>query len=171
MMVRAFSENVSAPIKSFLLKLGVLALGIGWVSFVGWPSQPEPVALVKFPEPSSEISVLPRESLLPIALQTLPPSVGPANIRAQSLPGELANSQPGERESLKGSAPLDVNGATQGELEQLPGLGAVLAERIVAYRQANGPFHRVEELERVRGIGHKRLQQLRPLIRMSTGKT
>jgi len=77
---------------------------------------------------------------------------------------EAVEAQPGS------SSLLDINEATQEELERLPGLGTVLAQRIFVYRQANGPFRQVEELQKVRGIGHKRLQQLRPLIRMTTKK-
>lgn len=60
--------------------------------------------------------------------------------------------------------PLDVNQATQEGLERLPGVGTVLAERIIAYREANGPFHHLEELMQVRGIGQKRFGQILPLL-------
>jgi competence protein ComEA len=50
-------------------------------------------------------------------------------------------------------APIDVNRATAEELVRLPGVGPVLAARIVAYRDTAGPFRSVEQLERVSGIG------------------
>jgi competence protein ComEA len=49
--------------------------------------------------------------------------------------------------------PVDLNTATVAQLDELPGLGPVLAERIVAHRTANGPFRSVEELDDVPGIG------------------
>jgi competence protein ComEA len=48
---------------------------------------------------------------------------------------------------------LDINRATAAELESLPGIGPVLAGRIVQDREANGPFSSVDELDRVEGIG------------------
>jgi competence protein ComEA len=59
---------------------------------------------------------------------------------------------------------INVNTATAAELEALPGIGPALAARIVAYRQANGPFHSVEELRRVQGIGEAILARIRDLV-------
>lgn len=56
---------------------------------------------------------------------------------------------------------VDINGATSGELEALPGVGPVLASRIVAYRDANGPFATVEDLLDVPGIGEAKLAGMR----------
>ncbi len=61
-------------------------------------------------------------------------------------------------------APLDINLASREELMRLPGIGPVLAERIVADRQANGPFRRIEDLTRIRGIKSRTLEKLRPYI-------
>lgn len=59
---------------------------------------------------------------------------------------------------------LDLNRATVEELQTLPGVGEVLARRIAERRSVRGPFHSIEELQDVRGIGVKRLEQLRPLL-------
>ena len=61
-------------------------------------------------------------------------------------------------------SPLDLNTATAGELETLPGIGPVMAERIIAYREANGRFSSVDDLDNVAGIGPKTLESLRPLV-------
>jgi competence protein ComEA len=61
---------------------------------------------------------------------------------------------------------VNVNTASADELERLPGVGPVLARRIVQDRQARGPFRRVEDLERVRGIGPGLVRRLRPLVRL-----
>ena len=60
----------------------------------------------------------------------------------------------------------DLNTATTAQLEQLPGVGPVLAGRIVQWRTANGPFRSVEELGEVSGIGDAILGQIRPLVRV-----
>jgi competence protein ComEA len=62
------------------------------------------------------------------------------------------------------SAPLDLNTATAEELDALPGIGPVTAQKILDYRQAHGPFHSVAELEGVPGIGAGRLAQLKGLV-------
>jgi competence ComEA-like helix-hairpin-helix protein len=55
---------------------------------------------------------------------------------------------------------VNVNTATQAELESLPGVGPVIARRIIEGR----PYRSVDELDRVKGIGKKRLEEIRPLI-------
>jgi competence protein ComEA len=59
-----------------------------------------------------------------------------------------------------------INRATAKQLESLPGIGPALAERIVEYRQAHGPFKSVDELLNVRGIGKKKLEALRPYVKL-----
>jgi competence protein ComEA len=60
--------------------------------------------------------------------------------------------------------PLELNHADVAALEALPRIGPSLARRIVEDRERNGPFHAVEELERVHGIGPATVETLRPLI-------
>lgn len=59
---------------------------------------------------------------------------------------------------------ISPNRADASQLEELPGVGAVLAERIVAHREANGPFQTVEDLLDVPGIGEAKLSAIRDLI-------
>ncbi len=63
-----------------------------------------------------------------------------------------------------GSVPLNVNTATAAELEILPKIGPALAQRIVEYREAHGPFLRKEDLQAVSGIGPATYAQLEELI-------
>ena len=66
--------------------------------------------------------------------------------------------------------PIDLNRATARELIQLPGVGEVIAKRIVDFREEHGPFKRVEDLMKVKGIGEKSLEKIRPYIRVGKGK-
>ena len=59
---------------------------------------------------------------------------------------------------------ININTASVGELEKLPGIGKGLAERIVDHRERFGPFRRIEHLIIVRGISDKRFRVLRDLI-------
>lgn len=63
-----------------------------------------------------------------------------------------------------GGRPIDLNTATTAELEMLPGIGPVLARRIVERRTAHGAFRRVEDLLEVKGIGFRLLERLRPHV-------
>ncbi len=62
------------------------------------------------------------------------------------------------------AAPVNLNTATQAQLETLPGIGAAAAKRIIEYRDKNGKFKKVEELMNVKGIGEKSFLKLKPLI-------
>src|SRR5690349_23771445 len=81
------------------------------------------------------------------------PGVGPALLGQigprLSLPPAPAAGRPA---GAPGRA-LDLNRATPAELDALPGIGPVLAKRVVEWREAHGPFRAVEDLEQVPGIG------------------
>ncbi len=64
---------------------------------------------------------------------------------------------------------IDVNSATWVEWGQLEGIGDSLARRIVADREQNGPFRSIDELRRVKGIGPKTLERMRPWLTVGPG--
>ena len=63
---------------------------------------------------------------------------------------------------------ININTADAATLDRLPGIGPVLAGRIIAYRQANGFFRTVDEITAVRGIGEGKLAKLRDLATVSS---
>jgi competence protein ComEA len=63
---------------------------------------------------------------------------------------------------------LDINPASWIEWEQLDGIGETLAKRIVADREAHGPFGSIEELRRVKGIGAKTVERMRPWLKFGS---
>lgn len=65
-----------------------------------------------------------------------------------------------------GDGVISLNRADAGELEGLPGVGPVLADRIVAHREQVGGFERVEDLLQVPGIGESKLAAIRDLIKV-----
>jgi competence protein ComEA len=58
--------------------------------------------------------------------------------------------------------PINVNTASQAELEALPGIGPVIARRIIEGR----PYRSVDDLEGVKGIGKKRMEEIRRLVKV-----
>ncbi len=59
---------------------------------------------------------------------------------------------------------VNINRATAAELETLPGIGAVYAQRIVAYREAHGAFKTIQELAQVEGIGPTTIEKIKALV-------
>jgi len=69
--------------------------------------------------------------------------------------------------ALRDGQKVDLNRAGAPTLELLPGIGPALAGRIVASRQSAGEFSSVDDLQRVRGIGARRVQALRALVQVT----
>jgi competence protein ComEA len=59
---------------------------------------------------------------------------------------------------------ININTASLGELEDLPGIGPALAQSIVDYREATGPFETIEDIMKVSGIGTAKFEAMRDLI-------
>lgn len=101
---------------------------------------------------------------------------GAVAIRAADRASTLLIPRPGAAVSHSDEAQLagaiggliDVNTATEAELELLPGIGPAMAARITEDRRTRGPFRRVEDLDRVPGIGARTVARLRPLVRVSS---
>lgn len=60
---------------------------------------------------------------------------------------------------------ININTASAGELERLPGIGPVLANAIVSYRNTNGRFASIADIQRVKGIGKKKYEKMQSMIR------
>ncbi len=87
---------------------------------------------------------------VPAQMQTAPTAA--ATAAAETVPEETV------------SFPVNINTADADTLTALPGIGRVLAERILAYRQQNGPFRAIEEITKVEGIGEKKAEAILDLI-------
>ena len=64
------------------------------------------------------------------------------------------------------AGPVSLNSATLEDLDALPGIGPVTAQKILDYRTKKGAFSSVEELDAVPGIGPARLEQLKELVQL-----
>ncbi|MGH7236700.1 MAG: ComEA family DNA-binding protein [Nitrospiraceae bacterium] len=130
--------------RSLLIKLAMLTATVALVLWIGWPTQGPDL------EPGE---TAPASS--PQTSQTSTP--GPLSAHEPAPPALAAP-------ATKRVSRLDINRATIEELQHLPGIGEVLARRVIERRTAHGPFRTVDELREVTGIGDKRLERLRPLV-------
>ncbi len=84
---------------------------------------------------------------------------------AVGVPGAAAaGGTVGGTDTTSGAGPVDLNAATAPDLDALPGIGPVLAQRIVEHRERNGPFRSVEQLDDVPGIGPATYAELAELV-------
>ena len=131
------------------IRLGMVAFTLAVVCWIGWSV------------PESGTSQPPREAELQASLPRSPEgllSLTPQAVPPRPLQGRENKAMP-RREST-----VDLNRATKEDLERLPGIGPVLAGRIVEYRSAQGKFDDVEQLRHVKGIGKKKFEQIRPHV-------
>ncbi len=134
-------------IKSLLFKLGLLIVTMGVSVWAMTGSRPmEPIAAVMDEQP---VDMLPRIPDLPLDTP-----------KVQEVVSETRVLQHGRRL-------LDLNQASAGELEALPGIGAVLAQRVIAFRTSVGGFRAVDDLRQVKGIGSKKFDRIKTLVTVS----
>ena len=135
---------------ALLVRLTMVVLTLAVVFWIGWSlprsQDTEPLHAAET-QPSNVRLVDPEPSMTPQAAPILPPERRQEKSSARHATGSL-----------------DLNSATEEDLQRLPGIGHVLAERIVAYRATQGPFRDIEQLRRVKGIGKKKFEEVRSLV-------
>lgn len=87
-------------------------------------------------------------------------NINHAPIQLSTVPSPSADASTPSDPSATSSQKIDINTATAAQLQTLPGIGATLAQRIVDYRQENGPFSGIADLINVPGIGEGRLKTI-----------
>jgi len=146
--------------KSLLLKLAMVAVTIGLVYWIGWPlagsydGQRSP-ALQR-----DAVQAFSKDVDYGSQRSTQATSPGPGTTRATTALAGSSHVSVGQL--------LDLNRAKVGDLEALPGIGAVLAQRVITFRESVGGFRSIEELRGVKGIGAKKFDRLKPLVTVST---
>jgi competence ComEA-like helix-hairpin-helix protein len=121
-------------------------------------------ALVAPPNEATTVAAATPAATTP--LPTEPPPIAPSPVAPTAIPPtEPPPAAPRGRTPTPAlTGPVNLNTANAAELERLPGIGTALAARIIADRERNGPNRRIEDLDRVSGIGPATIARLRPLV-------
>ena len=90
--------------------------------------------------------------------------VGVSMTVSAQQPKAAAARTPAAKQAATAASPVNLNTATQAQLETLPGIGPKAAQRILEYRQKNGGFKKAEDLMNVKGIGEKSFLKLKPQV-------
>ena len=107
----------------------------------------------------------------PVAIPERLPQVQPSSQEAtnpgiQSSSAVRTTKQPSKAKAVPELGSVSLNAGSLDELEQLPGVGPSIAQRIVDYRTEHGPFQSLDELRNVKGIGEKRFAKLEPFLKL-----
>lgn len=119
---------------------------------------------IVFDERSREINeereaILARYEPLEAETQNYEPEVKTAVVPSDTIPP-----QKNDDESRASGNLININSATEVQLQKLPGIGPAYSKRIVEWRKENGEFTSVNQLLEIKGIGEKRLANIKPLI-------
>jgi competence protein ComEA len=137
----------------------VVVLGAASVAAVGWA-----VGRDGSGRRFGSAQAAPTPPPLAVPTESAPPPAPTAAARPPAAPDAPSNPQPLEPAAPPLRKLINVNTASQGELELLPGIGPALAKRIIEFRTTRGTFKRVDDLDAVKGIGPKILERIRSQV-------
>lgn len=184
----ATDEEVSATRDSLISYLVIaLCVTVLVFFFFSWMDARKVPTITYTSTPKAQIAVDVRGAILTPGVIYLPPGarmidvintsggMSPeadaslVNLSSRVMDGQMVviPTRAAEPDDSQASGLININSASVEELKNLPGIGDVLAQRIVAHREANGPFQSTEELKEVEGISSSVAETLEPLTTVS----
>ena len=178
-------DRAPANLQLTVIAASVLLLVGGLVWFGTGNDQPEPITAVADTGPTVQESIavhisgeildpgvvsIPTGSRIADAVAAAGGATARADLAAVNLAAEVSDGDrvtipaQGDTPSISSVDGVDLNRADAAQMEDLPGVGPVLAARIVAFREDHGPFDAVEDLLDVPGIGEAKLEGMRDAI-------
>jgi len=158
------------------LEFVIVGLTLAFVCFIGgyFTGMKSSVAVVSTLSRNAEAQQTERPgsndvSAAPVETAAGRPEAGVGNADQVPVP-EAGTQQPSDAVGIprESDGRININTASRAELTDLPGIGNVLAGRIVDYRSGNGPFTRIEDIRKVTGIGEKRFESIKDRIKVES---
>jgi len=154
------------------LEIVVVGLTLAFVCFIGgyFTGMKSSVAVVsanaRYEEPLQNNNTGTNEHSPAAAVQSAAPPENKASGAVEPPLAETGEEQPADVVGIPrvSDGRININTASRAELTDLPGIGNVLAGRIVDYRASNGQFAHIEDIRKVSGIGEKRFEAIRDRI-------
>jgi competence protein ComEA len=142
------------------------------------PERHEDPAQIRHYAPSNSIghtairvahaSRIPTVPNLPTSINAIPPPVDASDVQpmnmAPTFPGSGSHAPRPAKVNTDSGERININTASETDLERLPGVGPATAARIIDFRQTNGGFRTLDDLRDVKGIGEKKLAKLAPFV-------
>jgi len=191
-----FDLNINPEQKRGLVILLTLAVGLGGFYFLNSRPQAEPVVIQEIPTAATEsvttlliinvagkvknpgVYQLPPGSRVVDALEAAGQQLKGVDISDINLARVLVDGEQiliGSNRTVSGKVaakkitidnPLDINRATIAQLDTLPGIGPVTAQRIIDYRTKAGRINAVDELKKISGLGGVKFEEIKALLRV-----
>ena len=106
-------------------------------------------------------------SVRPVVINTVVVQTETVPVAAMQEPTAAPSESGRDEKAVLVEKSVDLNRAGKDELDQLPGIGPAMAERIIQYREENGGFIDIEEIQEVSGIGDKTVEKIKEYIFVS----
>ncbi len=163
-MFKKISQKIGfteTEIKVIFFLITALILGFGYKNFI-IKDKPEPYKIYDYSNEDSLFTLTDSTENISEKNNTL--SDKNVDYKQEVLDFNKTNFQRSEKKVLPAENSIDINKADLNELKSLPGIGPKTAQKILDYREENGNFNKLEDLQKVKGIGQAKFNNIKKYI-------